>query len=108
MDWFTSLPGIDELETAEEFLEFFGIAYDANQVRVNRLHIMHRFNLQLSKADLSHCYSEADRHLLAGKLLKDCYDKFDSHSLKENSTLSVYRRLDPSFVPFSALMEVTL
>ena len=41
MDWFTSLPDIDELETAEEFLEYFDVPFEAAQVRVSRLHIMH-------------------------------------------------------------------
>ncbi len=47
MDWFTSLDGIEELESAEAFLDFFGIPYEAAQVRSKRLHIMHHFNQQI-------------------------------------------------------------
>jgi nitrogenase-stabilizing/protective protein len=39
MDWFTSLDGVEELESAEAFLDFFGIPYEAVQVRSKRLHI---------------------------------------------------------------------
>ncbi len=33
-----------ELESAEEFLEYFGIGFDPGVVRVNRLHILQRFH----------------------------------------------------------------
>jgi nitrogenase-stabilizing/protective protein len=33
-----------ELEAAEDFLEYFGIAYDPAVVQVNRLHILQRFH----------------------------------------------------------------
>ena len=38
-----------ELESAEDFLEFFAIPFDPAVVRVNRLHILQRFHDYLSK-----------------------------------------------------------
>ena len=39
------------LSSANEFLEFFGIAYDARVVDVNRLHILKRFYQYLHKTE---------------------------------------------------------
>ena len=33
-----------ELESAEDFLDYFGIAFDPRVVQVNRLHILQRFH----------------------------------------------------------------
>ena len=40
-DW---LEEIEDLESAEDFLDYFGIAYDRPVVQVNRLHILQRFS----------------------------------------------------------------
>lgn len=108
MDWFTSLDGVDELETAEAFLSHFGVEFDPVQVRSKRLHIMHHFNQALKKANHERCLTEQDRFLLAKTLLQDSYRAFDQHAVKEISTLGVYTRLNPSFVGMNQLMEVTL
>lgn len=108
MDWFTSLEGVDELETAEAFLDFFGIPYEAVQVRSKRLHIMHHFNQQIRNARADRCLNEQDRFLLAKTLLTDSYRAFHHQDVKEHSTLGVYSRLTPSFVAFSQLEEIRL
>ncbi len=33
-----------DLESAEDFLDYFGVAFDAGVVQVNRLHILQRFH----------------------------------------------------------------
>ncbi len=40
---------LDELESAEDFLEYFGIDYDPQVVTVNRLHILQRFHDYLGR-----------------------------------------------------------
>lgn len=108
MDWFTSLDGVDELETAEAFLSHFGVSFDPVQVRSKRLHIMHHFNQALRHANAERCLSAQDRFLLAKTLLEDSYQTFDHQAVKEHSTLGVYNRLHPSFVPMTELIAVTL
>jgi nitrogenase-stabilizing/protective protein len=108
MDWFTSLDGVDELESAEAFLDFFGIPYEAAQVRSKRLHIMHHFNQQIKNANSERCMNEQDRFLLAKTLLAESYRNFHHQDVKSNSTLGVYNRLAPSFVAMSKLQEVFL
>lgn len=49
MDNFTE-DDLEELSSAEDFLEFFGVEYDAGIVHVNRLHILQRYHDYLSKA----------------------------------------------------------
>ena len=108
MDWFTSLDGVDELETTEAFLDYFGISYEPLQVRSKRLHIMHHFNQQIKNANSERCMNEQDRFLLAKTLLAESYRNFHHQDVKSNSTLGVYNRLAPSFVAMSKLQEVFL
>lgn len=108
MDWFTALEGVDELETAEDFLDFFEIEYDPEQVRINRLHIMHRFNQKLTQASTERCVSANDRYLLAQSLLGECYATFHKQEARLHSSMNVYKRLEPSFVPLSQLQGVRL
>ena len=74
MEWLESLDGIDELESAEAFLDYFGVAYDPAQVRISRLHIMHRFHQALSVA----CAPDdgPGRQALAARLLAEAYQAF--------------------------------
>jgi nitrogenase-stabilizing/protective protein len=108
MDWFTSLDGVEELESAEAFFDYFGVPYETVQVRSKRLHIMHHFNQQIKNADSARCANEQDRFLLAKTLLAESYRTFDHQDVKEHSTLGVYSRLTPSFVAFTQLQEVCL
>lgn len=41
---------LDDLSSAEDFLNFFGVEYDPAVVQVNRLHILQRFHDYRSKA----------------------------------------------------------
>ncbi len=45
----TLAEAMEELSSAEEFLDYFGIAYDPKVVQVNRLHILQRFHDYLAK-----------------------------------------------------------
>ncbi len=44
------LEEIEELESAEDFLQYFELAYDPSVVHVNRLHILQRFHDYLAQA----------------------------------------------------------
>ena len=41
---------LQDLSSAEDFLEYFGVAYDQKVVQVNRLHILQRFHDYLAQA----------------------------------------------------------
>ena len=40
---------LDELSSAEDFLDYFGVEYLPSVVHVNRLHILQRFHDYMSK-----------------------------------------------------------
>ena len=44
------LEGLDELESAEDFLDYFAVPYAPAIVAVNRLHILQRFHDYLAQA----------------------------------------------------------
>ena len=46
------LESISGFSAAEEFLNFFGIEYQADVVHVNRLHIMKRFGQYLNRSPI--------------------------------------------------------
>ncbi len=48
-DTLTLAEALDELVSAEDFLDYFAVPYDASVVQVNRLHILQRFHDYLTK-----------------------------------------------------------
>lgn len=107
MEWFMSLEGVSELESAEDFLHHFCVPHDPAQVRHLRLHLMHGFHQRL--ADLSAIPTdEAGRFALAQSVLTAVYQGLSQGGVAEQSSLRVYRRLDPLFIPLSQLSEVSL
>ena len=48
-DTLTLAEAMEDLVSAEDFLEYFGVPYDPAVVHVNRLHILQRFHDYLSK-----------------------------------------------------------
>ena len=107
MEWFMSLEGVSELESAEDFLHHFCVPHDPAQVRHLRLPLMHGFHQRL--AELSAVPpDEAGRFALAQGVLTAVYQGLAQGCVAEQSSLRVYRRLDPLFIPLSSLSEVSL
>jgi len=75
---------MNELESAEDFLEYFGLDFDAKVVHVNRLHILHRFHSYMSEAaaELPESYA-AQRSLYAGLLARAYQDFVTSDAITE-------------------------
>lgn len=117
MEWFNALPGVDELENAEDFFAYFELACDPAVIRARRLHIMHDFHqrlagvISLPLTDIAPGEAgELRRHKaywqLARRLLSQSYQRFVAGEVASQSGLSVYRRHQPSFTPLSDLTEV--
>ena len=51
MTTMTFLEDLTEMTSAEDFLNYFGIAFDPAVVEVNRLHILKRFHDYLQRTD---------------------------------------------------------
>ncbi len=94
---------LDELTSAEDFLNYFGIDYDPAVVQVNRLHILQRFHDLLAGLDLQHPESMTQ----AAALLNDAYNTFVHSNAQNEKVFRVFQRQTPQPVQVSltTLME---
>ena len=112
MEWFSALPGIDELNTAEAFFEYFELDWDPAVVRAKRLHIMHEFHRRLALViDVPSSAASVDGQdpahwAMARHLLSESYRHFLQGDLAVTSGMSIYQRHQPCFIPWSQLTEV--
>lgn len=95
---------LQDLGSAEEFLDYFGIPYEPSVVHVNRLHILQRF----------HDYLAQDRDSLPGdlegrraayrELLARAYQDFvESDALTEKVFKVFHEARGEAFVPLSSI-----
>ncbi len=101
---------LEELSAAEDFLQFFGIAYDPSVVHVNRLHIMQRFHDYIDgSTELTQDHAGNDDAMKAAyqALLQRAYQDFvDSDALTEK-VFKVFRTHGPQagFVSLDSLLQ---
>ena len=89
-----------DLSSAEDFLDYFGIDYEAHVVQVNRLHILQRYHDYLAKQEAGN----APDYQAWRKWLELAYRDFVDSSAQQEKVLAVYRKADgSSFLPLSAL-----
>jgi len=94
---------LEELESAEDFLEFFAIDYDPAVVRVNRLHILQRFHDYLAKASLPE--DETASRALHAELLERAYQDFVSSDAITEKVFKVFHMHQPQ-TAFVALTDI--
>ena len=94
---------LEDLVSAEDFLNYFGIEYDASVVHVNRLHILQRFHNYLSKVELSE--EESARRVVYTTLLKQAYQDFVKSDALTEKVFKVFHMHEPQvkFVPISSI-----
>lgn len=91
---------LEDLSSAEDFLDYFGIDYDARVVQVNRLHILQRYHDYLAKQEAGN----APEYQAWRKWLALAYQDFVASSAQQEKVLAVYRKADgSSFLPLSSL-----
>ena len=87
----------DELESAEDFLVFFGVDFDPAVVHVSRLHILQRFHDYLDDAgDLS--AEPAARYAAYAALLNRAYQDFVTSDARTEKVFRVFRMHEPRTV----------
>lgn len=103
MDELTLDEAMEELVSAEDFLDYFGIEYDPSVVQVNRLHILQRFHNYLGKVVLPE--EEAARRVEYGKLLRQAYQDFVKSDALSEKVFKVFHMHEPQvkFVPVSSI-----
>ncbi len=99
---------LEELSAAEDFLGYFGIAYDAAVVHVNRLHIMQRFHDYLNTGDtlLQDNDSDEIKRAVYTRLLQRAYDDFVTSDALTEKVFKVFKQQGPqtTFVPLDQLL----
>jgi nitrogenase-stabilizing/protective protein len=88
---------LDELSSAEDFLEYFGIAYDQSVVQVNRLHILQRFHDYLDDVENMPEPDEEKRDLYTG-LLSSAYSDFVESDPLTEKVFKVFHMHEPTSV----------
>jgi nitrogenase-stabilizing/protective protein len=85
-----------ELSSAEDFLDYFNIAYDQSVVQVNRLHILQRFHDYIHDVDEDEMpqSGEEKRELYAG-LLNRAYSDFVKSDALTEKVFKVFHMHEP-------------
>jgi nitrogenase-stabilizing/protective protein len=85
---------MDELSSAEDFLDYFGVAYDASVVHVNRLHILQRFHDYLAGVEEMPC-SDDEKHTLYAGMLESAYHDFVNSDALTEKVFKVFHIHEP-------------
>lgn len=103
MDELSLDEAMEDLVSAEDFLNYFGVEYDPSVVHVNRLHILQRYHNYLGKATLSE--DEAGRRLVYTTLLTQAYQDFVKSDALTEKVFKVFHMHEPQvrFVPISSI-----
>ncbi len=98
---------LEELSSAEDFLNYFEVQYDQKVVHVNRLHILQRFHdyLEQGKEQLPEDNVEALTKVYHSLLTRAYQDFVESNAVTEK-VFKVFKdqEQDNSFVPVEELL----
>ncbi len=103
------LEDLEELSSAEEFLEYLDIEFDDKTVMINRLHIMQRFHDYLGQGDaqLGDDADEEAAKAVYKLLLERAYNDFVNSDALTEKVFKVFHMHEPqtTFVPLDQLLE---
>jgi len=85
---------LDELSSAEDFLDYFEVPYEASIVHVNRLHILQRFHDYLDALDSMPDEESAQRAVYREWLTRAYADFVESDAATEK-VFKVFRMNEP-------------
>ena len=93
---------LEELSSAEDFLDYFGIEYEPAVVHVNRLHILQRFHDYLAGVEEMPA-DAAKRRALHADLLARAYQDFLTSDAATEKVFRVFHMHEPR----SAMVELS-
>lgn len=96
---------IEELESAEDFLQYFGVDYEQGIVHVNRLHILQRFHDYLGQAVDKIPEHEDTVFAIYKQLLARAYHDFVVSNAQSEKVFKVFKMSEPQTV-FVALGDI--
>jgi nitrogenase-stabilizing/protective protein len=94
MDDLTLDEALEDLSAAEEFLDYFGIEYDARTVQVNRLHILQRFHDYLGKQAPNLPPEESQQRAIYRLWLERAYRDFVTSDALTEKVFAVFQHVD--------------
>lgn len=84
---------LEDLETAEDFLRYFEVAFDQKVVHVNRLHILQRFHDYLRKDATVEDLGDDDKKAAYKAHLLHAYNDFvESNAIRKRCSRSTRKR----------------
>ena len=96
---------MEDLESAEDFLQYFGLDYNASVVHVNRLHILQRFHNYLQQGQAQMPEDEASKHQVYKQLLLRAYQDFVESDAQTEKVFKVFKMGEPQSV-FVSLSDI--
>ena len=107
----TLAEAIEELTSAEDFLDFFAVPYDAKVVQVNRLHILQRFHDYLARQAPNLPPEEEAQRGIYRLWLERAYQDFVTSDALTEKVFAVFHHVDKpeggssSFVPLDKMFQ---
>lgn len=98
---------LEELSSAEDFLEYFAVQYDPQVVQVNRLHVLQRFHDYLGQAQDGMPEGDTGRREVYKRLLERAYQDFVQSDALTEKVFQVFRMHEPQ-TTFVSLGSVSL
>jgi nitrogenase-stabilizing/protective protein len=89
---------IEDLEAAEDFLQYFQLEYDQSTVHVNRLHILQRFHDYLSQGAEHMPEDEDSKKQVYRQLLARAYQDFVESDAQTEKVFKVFKMGEPQTV----------
>ena len=104
MDELTLDEAMEELSSAEDFLEYFAVPYDPATVQVNRLHILQRFHDYLAHNPCAGDDETRCKHMR--RFLELAYQDFTTSDAQTEKVFAVFRKASgTAFVPLGAVQR---
>jgi len=110
-DTLTLAEALEDLSSAEDFLEYFAVPYDPKVVQVNRLHILQRFHDYLARQAPNLPPEESAQHGIYKLWLERAYKDFVVSDALTEKVFAVFQHVDKpeggstSFVPLDKVFQ---
>lgn len=99
------LARLQRLSAAEEFFEFFAIAYNLRVVQVNRLHILKRFNQYLARDPIPDDLPEEEAFVRLKRYFFRAYQDFVTSTAIQEKVFKVFQDRQGQAVPLENLKQ---
>jgi len=96
---------MEDLESAEDFLQYFDLDYDQTTVHVNRLHILQRFHDYLDQGTAQMPEDEESKRQVYKQLLARAYQDFVDSDAQTEKVFKVFKMAEPQTV-FVSLSDI--